>query len=118
MSGEHEALRDLYAAFNSRDIEAVLAGLHVDVAWPNGWEGGVLHGREAVRDYWRRQWAAINPTVSPTAYDVESDGRIAVTVHQRVLDLAGAVQFDGTVIHVYRLDGALVRAMEIRDGHG
>jgi hypothetical protein len=118
MRGEHEALRNLYAAFNSRDIEAVLAGLHVDVEWPNGWEGGVLHGRDAVRDYWRRQWAAIDPAVLPTAYAVEPDGHIAVTVHQVVRDLSGTVQFDGTVIHVYRIEGGLVRAMEIRDGHG
>jgi len=30
-----------YAAFNARDIEAVLAVLHPDVDWPNGWEEAV-----------------------------------------------------------------------------
>jgi len=25
-----------------------------DVDWPNAWEGGRLHGKDAVRDYWRK----------------------------------------------------------------
>ena len=54
-------LRMLYAAFNARDIETVLAQLASDVDWPNAWEGGRVHGREEVRDYWTRQWAAIDP---------------------------------------------------------
>ena len=28
-------IRDLYASFNARDIEAVIAALHPDVDWPN-----------------------------------------------------------------------------------
>ena len=54
---------DLYAAFNARDIDAVLARLDADVDWPNAWEGGRLRGREAVRAYWTRQWAAIDGRV-------------------------------------------------------
>ena len=33
-------LQKLYAAFNARDIDAVLPALHPDVDWPNGWEVG------------------------------------------------------------------------------
>jgi hypothetical protein len=36
---------------------AVLAHLAEDVDWANGMDG--VHGREAVRDYWRKQWAVI-----------------------------------------------------------
>ena len=36
----------LYAAFNARDIDAALAGMHPEVDWPNGWEGGRVHGRD------------------------------------------------------------------------
>jgi hypothetical protein len=35
-----DPLRVVYAAFNARDIEQVLAALHPDVNWPNGMTGG------------------------------------------------------------------------------
>lgn len=108
----------LYDAFNRRDIDAVLASLAPDVIWPNGWEGGMLHGRDAVRDYWLRQWAQINPSVTPMGHTIESDGRTAIHVRQVVRGLDGAVLSRGDVIHVYRIMGGLIRSMEIRDGQG
>ena len=75
-----ERLLALYGAFNDRDIDGALAGMAPDVAWPNGWEGGHVHGHEAVRDYWTRQWAAIDPHVEPVEISVEPDGRVAVLV--------------------------------------
>ena len=107
-------LERLYERFNARDIDAVLAGLTPDVDWPNGWEGGYVHGHEAVRDYWTRQWREIDGTVTPEAFAAEPDGRIDVTVHQVVRDLDGAVMHDTTVHHVYRFRGDLVEHMEIR----
>ncbi|WP_373317633.1 nuclear transport factor 2 family protein [Planotetraspora silvatica] len=77
------ALTDLYAAFNRRDMPALLAALAVDVVWPNGWEGGTVRGHDEVREYWTRQWAHIEPTVVPTGFTRESDGRLAVTVQAR-----------------------------------
>jgi ketosteroid isomerase-like protein len=47
-----QRLRELLAAFNARDVNTALAGMSDDVDWPNGWEGGRVHGREAVRSYW------------------------------------------------------------------
>jgi hypothetical protein len=38
--GPVERLRATYAAFNARDIDAVLAQMTADVDWPNAWEGG------------------------------------------------------------------------------
>jgi hypothetical protein len=100
---EH-TLRALYGAFNARDIDRVLASLAEDVDWPNAWEGGRLHGREAVRDYWTRQWAQIDPHVEPTAIATLPDGRVAVDVHQRIGDRESDVR------HVYELrDGLVVR---------
>lgn len=58
-------LTALYAAFNARQIDLVLQALHPEVDWPNGWEGGRLHGRDAVREYWQRQWTEIDPSVVP-----------------------------------------------------
>ncbi|MFJ6168718.1 nuclear transport factor 2 family protein [Micromonospora orduensis] len=108
-------LTSLYAAFNERDIPTLLAAMTPDVSWPNGWEGGVVRGREEVGAYWRRQWDQIEPTVTPTAFATEADGRIAVTVHQTVHDKSGVKLADHTVTHVYRLEKGLVAEMDIRE---
>jgi hypothetical protein len=43
----------------------------------------------------------------------ESDGRIVVEVHQRVLDKDGNTLLEGTVQHVYQVRDGLIRHMEI-----
>ena len=111
-----ELLERAYAAFNARDIDGALAGMHADVEWPNGWEGGVVRGHAEVRDYWTRQWQAIDPRVEPLRFSTESDGRIAVEVRQVVRNTAGTVLRDDVVEHVYRIEDGLVRSMEIRAG--
>ena len=110
---QQRRLTDLYLAFNQRDIPALLAAMASDVRWPNGWEGGTVRGHDEVRAYWTRQWAQIEPTVVPTAFRTESDGRIAVTVRQVVRDKAGTTLANRTVTHVYRFVGDLVAEMEI-----
>jgi len=107
-----EQLKRVYEAFNARDLETALSLMHDDVDWPNGWEGGRLQGREAVREYWTRQFASIDSHVTPEAF-TESGDRVAVTVHQVVKDLEGTVQSDGTVSHVYTLRDGLVTRMDI-----
>lgn len=102
-------IRDLYASFNARDIEAVIAQLHPNVDWPNAWEGGRLHGHEAVRAYWRRQFAAIEGRVEPTNITSAGD-KVEVTVHQTVRDHDGNLLSDGMVTHTYTIrDGQIVR---------
>jgi hypothetical protein len=108
-------LRALYAAFNERDIDAVLETMADDVDWPNAWEGGRLQGREAVRGYWTRQWAAVDPRVEPVAIQERPDGTVAVDVEQVVMDLDGAVLSEGRVIHVYELRGPLITRMDIEE---
>jgi hypothetical protein len=107
-------LRRCYDAFNARDIEGALAVLHPDVIWPNGWEGGWMNGRDEVRRYWHRQWAAIDPHVEPRAFTWDAEGRVTVSVHQIVRDLTGTVLAEQTVNHVYEMRDGLVRRMEIR----
>ena len=110
-----ELITKTYAAFNARDINAVLAVMHPDVDWPNGWEGGRVLGHDEVRKYWTRQWKAINPTVTPERFVKGEDGHIAVLVHQVVRDLEGNVISDGMVEHVYQLEDGLIKSMEIRE---
>ena len=59
----------MYAAFNARDIESVLATLHPDVDWANGMDGGRVLGRADVRAYWTRQFEVIDPRVEPVGFD-------------------------------------------------
>jgi len=110
---EAELLRKVYAAFNRRDVEAVLAAMQGDVDWPNGWEGGRVRGKGAVREYWLRQFQALNPRVHPQGFTAESDGRVAVRVHQIVHDVAGNLLFDGVIQHVYEFRDGLIASMEI-----
>lgn len=79
----------MYDGFNARDIDGVLAALADDVVWANGMDGGHVAGREAVRDYWTRQWAVVSPHVEPVQFDEAADGAIVVQVRQSVRDLDG-----------------------------
>ena len=113
MNSDHELLRRVYEAFNARDINAVLAVMHPDVDWPNGWEGGRVYGHEGVRDYWVRQWASIDPNVQPVNIHTDELGRAVVEVHATVRDLSGAVISEGMVEHIYVIDSGLIKSMEI-----
>jgi hypothetical protein len=105
----------LYAAFNARDLDALLGAMTEDVHWPNGWEGGWLDGRDAVRAYWERQWAAIDPSVEPVETLERPDGTVAVRVHQVVREKDGTVIADQEVWHVYRFDGDSIAGMAIEE---
>jgi hypothetical protein len=114
MRSSKDLLKTTYEAFNARNIEAVLACLHPDVDWPNGMEGGRIHGRTGVRDYWIRQWGMIDPRVEPFGFSEDETGRTIVEVHQVVRDLAGGILVDQVVHHVYSIDDGLIERMEIR----
>ncbi|HEX3741196.1 MAG TPA: nuclear transport factor 2 family protein [Terriglobales bacterium] len=108
-------LQKAYERFNARDIEGTLTTMQPDVEWPNGMEGGTVHGHDGVRAYWTRQWGMLNPRVDPVSFRDDSDGRITVSVHQVVHDLSGNLLFDRQVEHVYSLKDGLICRMEIRE---
>src|SRR3954451_11636697 len=68
-------LEVLYERFNARDVDAILPSLAPDVEWPNGWEGGYVRGRDAVRDYWTRQWRAMDASSNRPPGRQEPRGR-------------------------------------------
>lgn len=116
MTETREFFETLYDSFNARDIEKVLAKMSDDVKWANGMEGGFVHGRVAVREYWTRQFSMINPRVEPQK--IESGGnKIVVAVHQLVKDLDGNVLEDAMVEHIFRLENDLVKTFEIGENH-
>jgi hypothetical protein len=117
MSGttREQLLRSLYRAFNARDVDRCLAAMSPDVDWATGWEGGRVVGREAVRDYWQRQWAAIDSSAEPTAVTERPDGKVEVAVHLVARDGKGDVVFDQIGRHVYEFEEDLIRRMTIEE---
>ena len=117
-----EMIKRIYQSFNARDIDGVLSVLSEDVAWANGMDGGHVHGREAVRDYWTRQWAVVSPHVEPVAFDDSEDGVLAIEVIQSVFDLNGQPLEgqthglkDKTVTHIFRMEGEKIVRFDIQD---
>ena len=93
-----------------------------DVVWANGMDGGHVHGREAVREYWTRQWAMVSPHVEPVDFAKAADGSIVAEVRQTVRDLEGRPLQgrthglkDKTVGHVFRLQAGKITRFDIRD---
>jgi ketosteroid isomerase-like protein len=117
-----QMIKRIYQSFNARDIDGVLTVLSENVAWANGMDGGHVHGREAVRDYWTRQWAVVSPHVEPVAFEKTEDGAVAVEVIQSVFDLNGQ-PLDGqthglkdkTVTHIFRMEGNKIVRFDIQD---
>src|SRR5689334_7522326 len=115
MLTDQEILTKAYSAFNARRIDEVLALMHTDVDWPNGMEGGRVHGHEGVRSYWTRQWGVIDPHVEPKTIETDSSGRVVVGVHQVVRERWGKLLLDRMVEHVYTLKNGLIQSMEIHE---
>ncbi|MBW4471322.1 MAG: nuclear transport factor 2 family protein [Stenomitos rutilans HA7619-LM2] len=108
-----ELLRAAYAAFNARNIDAALALMTPDVAWPRAFKGGFVRGPEEVRAYWTEQWSEINPHVEPIAFHPEDVGQVLVEVHQVVRDLTGTVLADEHVGHRFTVEHGLIQAMDV-----
>ena len=122
MDSDTQLLLHMYERFNARDIDGVLAALADDVAWANGMDGGHVHGREAVREYWTRQWSIVSPRVEPVGFHKAADGAIVAEVRQSVRDLEGKPLQgqthglkDKLVGHVFRLRDGKVARFDIQD---
>lgn len=114
MPAPQDPIPVLYRAFNEREIDAVLEVMHPDVDWPNAWEGGRVHGRDAVRAYWTRQFQEISGQVEPERIGEEPDGSITVEVHQVVHDArSGDLLSDSRVRHRYRFENGLIVRMDV-----
>jgi ketosteroid isomerase-like protein len=114
MDPQRALLEQLYIDFNDRDIDAVTAVLHPDVDWENDWKGGRVHGRDGVKEYWRDQWAEIDPHATPLSFSPSADGRMAVEVRQVTHDKAGKVLSDRVVTHIYSFVDGLIRSRQLQ----
>jgi hypothetical protein len=110
---ERDVLTAAYRDFNARNIEAVISLMHPQVEWANGMEGGHVRGKDAVRDYWTRQFTEFNPRVDPVSIDPGKLDDWVVTVHQVVHDIEGNLIVDTTVYHTYQFRDGLIARMDI-----
>ncbi len=106
-------LRTSYAAFNARDITVTLRALAPDVEWADQLEGVTVHGPEAVADYWKRQWAVMDPHFELKHFEFDRNGHVVVTLIQTVRGMDGVTISQGLVRHVYEFEKGLVRRMRI-----
>jgi hypothetical protein len=109
-----ETIVRFYRELNARDIDAALARLHPEVAWPSGWGDGSLQGAEALRDHLTRYWSTMQPELTPLRSHRVQGGWIEVDVHQIVRDLDGTVLTDSTLVHAFRERAGLFDRMELR----
>ena len=108
-----ELIKNAYAAFNARDIDAILLVMHPEVKWSRAWEGDYAIGHDEVRAYWERQWKEIDPNITPVGFRERENGTLEVVVDQLVKDLEGNILFDGKVMHVYVINDGLLQQMNI-----
>ncbi len=113
MSSNQQFLQNLYDAFNKREIETILSLMRPDVKWANGLEGGFVYGRDAVREYWTKQFRDIQPELETLNFETDEKNRNVVTVHQIIKDLQGNVLADVTVHQIFTIEDGLISLYEI-----
>ena len=113
-----ELISQVYSAFNQRDIDATLVLMSENVSWPKASEGGRVVGKQAIRDYWTRQWAEFDPRVEVLEVVDHEMGKTDVKVHQLVKNLKGDVLSDTELWHVYTIANGLIERMDIKEGEG
>lgn len=106
MPSDTELLKRLYERFNARDMDR-------DVVWANGLEGGHVYGHEGVRDYWTRQWAMLDSRAEPISFATGANGTVEVEVHLTARDREGNMVFDQMGLHIFRMEGGLIRRFDI-----
>jgi len=105
-------LQRTYDAFNRRDIDRALSVLDAEVEWPNVLEQKVIHGRQGVLQYWRRQFQLIDSQVTPTDFSQHGD-LVIVNVRQVVRDPENNQVREQAVVHAYTFRGDLILRMQV-----
>jgi hypothetical protein len=113
MSSNQQLLQNLYTAFNNRELETIISVMHPEVKWANGVEGGFVYGRDAVREYWTKQYQVIQVQLEPLKFEQDENNRNVVTVHQVVRDLQGNLLADTTVRQIFTIEDGSIGLYEI-----
>lgn len=115
MSSNQQFLKALYEAFNKREIETIISLMQPDVKWANGMEGGFVYGRDAVREYWLKQFESMRSHLEPLKYETDGNNRSVVTVSIIVRDLEGDLLLEKTVQQIFTIENGLISLFEIGD---
>lgn len=115
MISEQEFLQNLYTAFNNREIETLIALMKPDVKWANGMQGGFVYGRDAVREYWEKQFELLKSHLEPLSFELDEAGRAVVTNQLVVSDLEDNILLDKKVKHLFTIENGLIKSFEIGD---
>jgi hypothetical protein len=111
---ETEVVRRANEAFNARDVGTAAALMAEDVSWPDIANGGLVRGRDAVRDHWHEQFEHTDPRVDVVRLD-QADGRVRATVRLIVREPGGAPISDERMTHVYTVRDGLIQRMEVAE---
>lgn len=79
----------------------------------NGLEGGFVHERDAVREYWTNQFKNILTELETSKFETDENDRNIVTVHQIIKDLQGNVLADATIHQIFTVENELISLYEI-----
>src|SRR6187200_1550020 len=112
MEDAENFFQELYKNFNDRKIDLVISKMTGDVKWANGMDGGYVHGHDAVKDYWTRQFTMVSSNVSPLEIETGND-IVKIKVHQVVHDLNGNLLADELVYHIFHLRENKIAVFEI-----
>jgi hypothetical protein len=80
-----------------------------DVSWPKASEGGRVVGKQAIREYWTRQWAEFDPIVNVLEVIDRESGVHDVKVHQLVKDLKGNITKTIPIFAISRFQKRLLK---------
>ncbi len=114
----HTLILQVYAAFNRKDVDGVLGRMTEKVSWPKASEGGRVVGKQAIREYWGRQWKDFDPQLEVLEVIEGEGGRVEVKVRQSVRTPGGEVLSDSELWHVYVIQNSLIERMDIVEADG
>jgi NAD(P)-dependent dehydrogenase (short-subunit alcohol dehydrogenase family)/ketosteroid isomerase-like protein len=111
--GHAELVRQAYRAFNERDVEAAVALMAPDVAWPNLPQGGLIRGPQSVGAHWREQFRQADARIDVDEIAETDDGRVEARVRQIVRGAQGA-RAEDRAVHVFSFAGERIKGLEVR----
>ena len=116
MPARRRLLVQVYDAFNVGDLEGLGRTFHAEVEWPDLLEGGTLHGRGTVVDYFRRQFALMQPDAQIIDITLVGAEQAIVHVQYSVRDAQGGLWSDTQARLRFTFQDGLIRRMTVVHG--
>jgi hypothetical protein len=108
MADKRALLTSLYDAMSRQDVDGVLALMHPEIDWPNTLGEGRVQGLDALRAYWRDQFALVRLSTAMLEYREQPDGSVITKVSVSRHTLAGALWDDQVAYNRFRFEDGLI----------